>query len=332
MSTKFTTADSRPAPGGGVRALIDALAQDSETAVLGIVVETEGSTYRKPGALLLRGVDRPVGFLSGGCLEPELDLACRDVQRVQRPRWLAFNTRGDDDLLFGSASGCRGLMRLLLLPLPRSHVLRIALATFDRGSLPLNLCVQRDAGGTVSVGATHWEWKGLLAPEDCLQAPALPSELRIPAPPQVLLAGCGPEAPALIAQLRALGARVSVIEHRGLWSMHARGADLHLDASPQRAWEGLRPDTFTAALVMGHHYGNDLAHLRQLARSDVTFVGLLGPPARRDALLAELGPEADRLRSRLHAPVGLRLGGEGPESIALAIAAQLQMHFTGVLP
>jgi xanthine dehydrogenase accessory factor len=57
------------------------------------------------------------------------------------------------------------------------------------------------------------------------------------------------------------------------------------------------------------------------------YVGLLGPIARRDALLAELGAAAERLRPRLHAPVGLDLGGSGPEAIALAIAAELQQVF-----
>jgi xanthine dehydrogenase accessory factor len=71
-------------------------------------------------------------------------------------------------------------------------------------------------------------------------------------------------------------------------------------------------------------------HLRRLARTNIGYVGLLGPPARRDALLAELGGSAASLGARLHAPAGLRLGGEGPEAIALAIAADLQRHLAGL--
>jgi xanthine dehydrogenase accessory factor len=44
---------------------------------------------------------------------------------------------------------------------------------------------------------------------------------------------------------------------------------------------------------------------------------------RRERLLAELGSDARSLNQRLHAPVGLPLGGRTPESIALAIVAQL---------
>jgi len=82
-------------------------------------------------------------------------------------------------------------------------------------------------------------------------------------------------------------------------------------------------------LVMNHNYELDARCLRLLAESSAGYVGLLGPPARRDALLTEIGDiAATQLEPRLYAPVGLRLGGEGPEAIALAIAAQLQHYLT----
>jgi xanthine dehydrogenase accessory factor len=81
-------------------------------------------------------------------------------------------------------------------------------------------------------------------------------------------------------------------------------------------------------VVMSHHLPSDLAYLRVLARSSLPYVGLLGPAVRRERLLAQLGRDADALQPRLYAPVGLTLGGRTPESIALAIVAQLHafMH------
>ena len=79
---------------------------------------------------------------------------------------------------------------------------------------------------------------------------------------------------------------------------------------------------------MSHNFALDAQYLRFCAERDTPSVGLLGPPARRDALLEELAGAADGLRPRLQAPVGLDLGGSGPEAIALAIAAQLQTHFS----
>ena len=88
------------------------------------------------------------------------------------------------------------------------------------------------------------------------------------------------------------------------------------------------PARFDAALVMNHNYDLDARCLACLARNGPAYIGLLGPRARCDELLGELGSEVARLlHARLHAPVGLPLGGDGAEAIALAIVAQLQQHF-----
>jgi xanthine dehydrogenase accessory factor len=74
---------------------------------------------------------------------------------------------------------------------------------------------------------------------------------------------------------------------------------------------------------MSHHLPSDLHYLRALTDSPIPYVGLLGPAVRRERLLLELGTAAARLRPRLRSPVGLRLGGRGPESVALATIAEL---------
>src|SRR5215471_20367374 len=86
---------------------------------------------------------------------------------------------------------------------------------------------------------------------------------------------------------------------------------------------------FAAAIVMSHHLPSDLAYLRVLAAGTIPYVGLLGPAVRRERLLEDLGADAGRLEGRLHAPVGLPLGGRSPESIALAIIAQLHAFVHG---
>jgi xanthine dehydrogenase accessory factor len=63
---------------------------------------------------------------------------------------------------------------------------------------------------------------------------------------------------------------------------------------------------------MTHNYALDLQHLRACLETDLSYVGLLGPGSRRDQMLADLGEtHARRLQGRLHAPVGLTLGGRG---------------------
>lgn len=318
-----------PGTSGGLRGVIEALPREaSARAVLIVVVATQGSTYRKPGALLLRGGDAAVGWLSGGCLEAELDLVAAEAMREGRARVHGFNTNGDDDLLFGSASGCRGAITLLLLPLSGDHALAQALRAQAHSARPLQLELRGDGSGSAVLAAQCWSW-----PASAATAKPQSWSLCIAPSPRLLLCGVGPEAAPLIRHARELGWIVHAIEHRGRWSEHARAADALHATPPEPAWQTLDPAPYAAALVMGHHYGQDLAHLRRLARSDIGYVGLLGPPARRDALLGELGEElVALLRPRLHAPVGLRLGGEGPQAIALAIAADLQRHLAGMAP
>ena len=93
-----------------------------------------------------------------------------------------------------------------------------------------------------------------------------------------------------------------------------------------------------AAVAMTHNYIRDRAVLRFLLRSEVGYVGALGARSRLDRLaedFADGDTPADRAAreamadGRLHAPVGLDIGAETPEEIALSIAAEVQAVFAG---
>jgi len=74
---------------------------------------------------------------------------------------------------------------------------------------------------------------------------------------------------------------------------------------------------------------SDEHYLSALADSSVAYVGLLGPPARRERIMESLGDTARPLDDRLHGPAGLDLGGRGPAAIALSIVAEMQRHIAG---
>ncbi|MCQ4165962.1 XdhC family protein [Tahibacter harae] len=312
--------------GGSLRALLQAIGADSfQAATLAVVVDTQGSTYRKPGALILLARAQRRGWLSGGCLEAELEQAAAEVAAQGRARHLTFDTRSDDDLVFGSASGCRGIVELMLLPLTAQAPLRQALCALAlRG--PLDLQLDTAGGGMAAIGAQRWAWPGAM--------PAPPRwRLRLRAPPRLLLLGAGPESVPLLRLARLLGWQSELVEQRARWAAAAAAADSHHDLPAGALAPLLAAGAFDAALVMSHHYSRDLDALRLCAQSDIPWIGLLGPPARRDALLGELDElSRARLRPRLQAPVGLRLGGEGPEAIALSIVAALQSHIAGGTP
>lgn len=300
------------AASGSQRAVVEAaraLRAAGRPFVLALVIEAEGSTYRKPGALALVDEDgRQVGVISGGCLEPGLVELARAALAAGEPRDTVFDTRADDDLLFGSGSGCRGRMRVLALPVLAGAPSAVcdALETLQASRRPLLLD------------------PGQLAPglRPAAQVTLRPS-------PLVVLMGAGPEAAPLLGIMRMLGWFAWLADHRPA-SLTARGrdADRIIEGRPAAAVAALDTTSADAVLVMTHTAEHDLAALRALAARATPYVGLLGPPARRDELLARLSPsERAALAGRLRAPVGLPLGGEGPEAIALAIAADLQRAF-----
>ena len=322
-----------------------------ESFALCLVVHCMGSTYRKPGALaVVRADGTRLGVISGGCLESDLESAARAALHENRPRVALFDTRTDDDLVFGSGSGCRGRMQVLVLPVvPGSvHPLCEALQAADRAQRPLKAALI--TGGPHAGGGFLWwgESEAALPPADepvralehrepgvyPLPDGSSCAVLLLPPVPRLLLIGAGPEAPALIAFAGRLGWRVALTDHReALLRAHGAGAARTLCARPAAALAELGDERPDACIVMTHTASNDREALAALAARDTPFVGLLGPPARRDELLAELPPAARAaLAGRLHAPVGLRLGGHGPEILALSICAGLQRFLAARTP
>ncbi len=75
---------------------------------------------------------------------------------------------------------------------------------------------------------------------------------------------------------------------------------------------------------MTHSYGQDLEILRQLSKRPLRYVGLLGPRKRTDQLLLEAGLAESHSLGTLHAPMGLDIGADGPEQVAIAAVAEIQ--------
>ncbi len=162
-------------------------------------------------------------------------------------------------------------------------------------------------------------------------------------PPRLLLLGAGPDAHPVAELAAFLGWNFTVIDHRSQYARAERfpNASAVLDGGPPALAALLSTDpadarvsdsppaAFGAAIVMSHHLATDRAYLRALARSDIPYVGLLGPAVRRERLLAELGADAKGLRARLRSPVGLDLGAETPEAIALSIMAEIHAAQSG---
>lgn len=313
--------------------------------VLGVVLETKGSTYRKPGALMLIAESGEYsGLLSGGCLEGDLREHADSVRKSGRPRVISYDLRGPDDLLWGLGVGCEGAMSILLMRVaatnhwqPLAHLVG-ALAEHRPTAVGIVVESQRDESAAGSVvlpnGAANSPRERALVESAASRLPGwIESEapdlrlfaLPLALPPRILLLGAGPDTLPIVDFAARLGWKVTLVDHRPAYAKaeYFPHAERVVHARPDEAARVLDLSGFTAAVVMSHHLPSDLAYLRMLAASKIPYVGLLGPAVRREKLLGDLGEDAARLRTRLRAPVGLALGGRAPESIALAIVSEI---------
>jgi xanthine/CO dehydrogenase XdhC/CoxF family maturation factor len=336
---------------------------------LGILVRTQGSTYRKAGAMLLMADNGEyAGLISGGCLEGDLGERARAVIETGQAALVSYDLRNSDDLVWGLGLGCEGAMHVLLLRVgPREEwqpLAHLAAAVREHAATAIGV-VMESADSTLPVGA-------LLLPEAATRVVTLPRSLspdtaaallepRVLAalaaaaasgaigrlegpaarwqmlllppclPPKLLLLGAGPDALPVVDFAARLHWRATLVDHRPAYAVaaHFPAAERVLLARPEEVAQALDLNPFAAAVVMSHHLPSDLEYLRVLSASPVPYVGLLGPPARREKLLAELGADAERLRPRLRAPVGFNLGGRTPEAIALAIVAEIHAFVHG---
>lgn len=326
---------------------------------LATVVETAGSTYRKPGAHMLIAADGAyAGLLSGGCLEGDLVERARAVIADGRTRLSSYDMRGPDDLLWGLGLGCEGAMQIALS--------RVSVAEHWQ---PLAWLAERIERHEAGVYALHFPATDANAADrapsppqfwrrgDISQSSAVaieraaaevldggrPRILRdvgeqqhallaaVPLPPRVLILGGGPDAVPVTELGAQVGWQVSVTDHRPANARAERFPHAHrvhrLDAD--EVARQLDLNGYDALVIMSHHLPSDASYLRAAARSSVAYVGLLGPKPRREKLLADLGADAPALVARLRAPIGLDLGATTPETIALAIVAEIQAALSG---
>ena len=162
--------------------------------MLALVLETDGSTYAGAGDMVLFCNGGQVGWLSGGCLEPELARRAEQVSAAGRVDWIEIDTRSDDDLLSGSALGCRGRLRIALLPLRAMAGIDDVIEAWLREGVSL----QRDlrTSGQVIFRAGHHEQAWQLHTMDGTQ-PFGEGAWRLPLPrlPRALVLGAVPKRP-----------------------------------------------------------------------------------------------------------------------------------------
>jgi len=147
------------------------------------------------------------------------------------------------------------------------------------------------------------------------------------APPVTLVViGATHVAIPLVSLGGVLGMRTVVVDGRDRFATRERfpGADEILVGMPSELAERMPLGTSSVVVLLSHDYKYDLPVLRAVLASDAAYVGVLGSRRRGKALLEYLSGEgvpAEQL-ARVRIPVGLDLGGNTPEEIALSVLSE----------
>ena len=291
--------------------LLPQIDQESGPWVLVTLVETRGSTYRKPGAHLLLNSEGHVGMLSGGCLEAEVASRCLPVLQGEKSSMeMTIDTR--------RLIGCDGQVVLIAERLPQELPQLVEKACRSRRS------------ATLYTHRPGPDWR----PTSATKGRGESYEHLLLPPTRLLVFGSGPGVPPLLKMAHALEWQAHQIVLSSDPAVARHRQDSWKVLSNAKALAQLKVDRRTACVVMNHHLGRDAEVLSELWATSTPYLGLLGSRKRRDEILERLAfrsQQAVDLESRhLYAPVGLDLGAEGAAQIALEICAQIQQVWSKV--
>lgn len=317
-----------------------------EPMVLATVVRVEGSNFRRAGArLLVRMNGVCVGSVSGGCLEQDVLEHAREVfAQPTGPRRLVYDTTVQGDRLFGTGSGCEGRVTILIELLTLRSEIRaddwlIQAEAYLQKGVACIVASLVDGPADVALPRTialpcDEKLKsvfGISLPNQsvaCLQEGARTVFIqRIEPQPILLICGAGPTARPLAAIGAQMGWQVKVLDWRkGLLAMapFPDGTEVESVAS-WAEYDFAAVEGVTAAVVMTHRWEEDCIAMCRLLERKLCYLGLMGSHQRCAELLDTLGQNrlSDEASLNVDAPAGVPIGAEGPEEIAVSIAARL---------
>lgn len=336
----------------------------SKTAALATIVKVLGSTYRRPGARMLMTPDgRMVGSISGGCLEGDVFEHAQRVMASSEPIVVKYDTTSADDIVWGLGLGCNGMVQVLIEqitqenePNPmaffaeclRQQQMGVIVTVFHiegqvRTKVGTRLMLHQNGTVISNIEDSNLAAAILNDAHEALRSScSLVKEYQVlggsaeifieviqPAVPLVIF-GAGHDAIPLVRFAKELGWHVTVVDSRPAYATLGRFplADAVILSRPESIHESITVTHRTVAVVMTHNYLHDREILQTLLLSPLCYLGILGPKSRTERLLQELREEeiipTNEHLLKLYGPIGLDIGADTPEQIALAIAAEIQ--------
>ncbi|MEN9959654.1 MAG: hypothetical protein RLZZ474_1898 [Bacteroidota bacterium] len=294
-----------------ILAQLDVLLKAGESIALATVVYVDGSAYRRPGArMLIDSQGNWWGGISGGCLEGDLLKKAQLAMFQQSIKRITYDTREDDPFQLGVGLGCQGLIEIVIDPI-RENIERVreALENQINSGLP-GFIRSQWVGDSLHIAqieqsVTSWDDGQQIFTE------------YLPARTRIWVVGNQFDASSLIELCLNLA-----------WEVHWVGnkskmrKDLQVRVSACYEWDhvfGLK--TGDCLVLMTHDFDRDVQFINQyVGNQTFQYLGILGPVKRFDRLQKQLSCQ---LVSDISSPIGLDIGAEGPEEIAISVVAEI---------
>ncbi len=332
-------------------------------AALATLARVRGSSYRRPGARLLLTADGArTGAISGGCLEDDVLVRAAAVAAGGAAQAVTYDTTAENDLVWGVGLGCHGVVDVVVERLTTDNLgwATVVREAFDQQrDAALAIVFQADmryllgTHAALSGNGPLWTKEKATAYEPGLQQALKEKRSHcarletlagrpwvffeyVSRPNILIIFGAGDDAQPLCRMAADLGFSVKVVDSRPMYATKKRFPDAEavFVAKADELSRGIPDAERTACVVMTHHYVHDLPYLGWAFRqAKVPYIGLLGPRQRAEKILGDLAAGGleitPAMRSRLRAPVGLDVGATTPESVALAVLAEIQAVLAG---
>jgi xanthine dehydrogenase accessory factor len=336
-------------------------AKEKKKTALATVVKVEGSSYRRPGARMLVTEDGQLtGAISGGCLEGDALRKALSAIVQQENKLITYDTTDEDDAKFGVQLGCNGIVHILFEPIVETDELNpiailtalqskrenAVLVTFfsltNRQQLGIGMLFKnRPILSKISklisddvIRDVHEVFENKVSAfkvyeQENQQIDAFVEFIKPPI--SLIIAGAGNDAQPLAEMAYLLGWEVTVIDGRPTYATPQRFANATsvLVSRPENVLGQIQIDEQTAFVLMTHNYNYDLELLKYLLATNAAYIGTLGPKKKLLRMLDELDLATPVNETRVHGPIGLDIGAETAEEIAISILAEIKSVFTG---
>ena len=325
-----------------------------EHLALATVVRVNGSAYRREGTrMVVRQSGTYECALSGGCLEPAVASAAARVIATGEPVIVNYDLA--DDSIWGLGMGCSGAVDIRIERLEADAIASEWLQVHERGEAAVLITPLSGVSGRMIVrGADAFvgglsnlaiEREAIARADRCLHSAYPRSRTEwignaeiffevATRPPELVVFGAGDDAVPVVHLAWALGFTVTVIDVREVLLTserfpHARLVCAHFSQFPEK----VKLPSGSYVLVMNHHVERDQESLRFSLESDAAYIGALGPRSRYEKLLAGLAQQgyvaSSSKLSRVRSPVGLSLGAETPQEVAVSILGEILARQSG---